>query len=380
MQQDPTQYPRRILVAVTGMSPQILTETLWAMAVNTNTPFFPTEIRLFTTSTGKDRAQLSLLSEKPGWFHQMRADYNLPPIAFSREHIEVICNEAGQPMTDIRTVEDNEAAATFLTERIRQLTEDDESALHVSLAGGRKTMGYYIGYAMSLYGRPQDRLSHVLVNSPFEACWDFFYPTPNERIIEIGTGGKKELANCQDARIDLAEIPFVRLRDEIPPRFLSDRFQFSQIVAAANRALQAPILQISQANGSVQADDLEVLLTEVQFVVLCWLAKLHERDMVLCWKESAQEFLRTARQILPEISPIREKLEKSMTENISMYDKDGDAGSIRAYFSPHISHINSKMSEILGKSAAQRYCISSVGPRTQTYFILPTGLEVRWKQ
>jgi CRISPR-associated protein (TIGR02584 family) len=33
----------------------------------------------------------------------------------------------------------------------------------MSIAGGRKTMGFYAGYALSLYGRAQDRMSHVLV-------------------------------------------------------------------------------------------------------------------------------------------------------------------------------------------------------------------------
>ena len=30
-------------------------------------------------------------------------------------------------------------------------------------------MGFYLGYALSLYGRTQDRLSHVLVSSPYES-------------------------------------------------------------------------------------------------------------------------------------------------------------------------------------------------------------------
>ncbi len=36
----PSEYPSRILLAVTGMSPQILTETLWALAVAEAPPLF----------------------------------------------------------------------------------------------------------------------------------------------------------------------------------------------------------------------------------------------------------------------------------------------------------------------------------------------------
>ena len=39
----PATYPRRILLAVTGLSPQIVTETLHALAIGNDTPFIPTE-------------------------------------------------------------------------------------------------------------------------------------------------------------------------------------------------------------------------------------------------------------------------------------------------------------------------------------------------
>ncbi|MBF4102237.1 hypothetical protein INT80_01850 [Gallibacterium anatis] len=45
--------------------------------------------------------------------------------------------------------------------------------MHVSIAGGRKTMGFFAGYALSLYGRAQDSLSHVLVSAEYEAIQNF---------------------------------------------------------------------------------------------------------------------------------------------------------------------------------------------------------------
>lgn len=41
----PHTYPRRILVAVTGLSPQVVTETLYALAVAADLPFVPTDIK-----------------------------------------------------------------------------------------------------------------------------------------------------------------------------------------------------------------------------------------------------------------------------------------------------------------------------------------------
>ena len=84
---DPAQYHRRILLAVTGLSPQVVTETLYALAVKREPAFVPTEVVVVTTAEGAERVRLSLLSEDPGWFERLRRDYDLPPIAFGPERV-----------------------------------------------------------------------------------------------------------------------------------------------------------------------------------------------------------------------------------------------------------------------------------------------------
>ena len=192
----PHQYPRRVLLAVSGLSPQILTETLYALAVATDPPFIPTELQILTTVEGAERARLSLLSDDPGWFKRLCRDYGLKPPVFGLDQIQLITDANGRALEDIRELEDNASVADQLIARVRDLTADPDSALHVSLAGGRKTMGYYAGYALSLFGLPQDRLSHVLVAAPFEQSWNFFYPTPYSRVIETKDG---KLADTKDA-------------------------------------------------------------------------------------------------------------------------------------------------------------------------------------
>ncbi|MEF8766961.1 CRISPR-associated ring nuclease [Candidatus Accumulibacter contiguus] len=49
-------------------------------------------------------------------------------------------------------------------------------------------MGFFLGYALSLYGRPQDKLSHVLVSAPFESSLGFYYPTPSSHVLELPGG------------------------------------------------------------------------------------------------------------------------------------------------------------------------------------------------
>src|SRR5690554_6031859 len=134
---------RRVLLAVSGMSPQIITETLYALIRERR--WVPDEIRLITTEQGKQNAVLQLL-DGPRHFQQLLDDYQISrPVDFSIENITLIRDENGQVLPDLRTPQDNEAAANVIAATIRELTRDPETELHVSLAGGRKTMGFYAG-------------------------------------------------------------------------------------------------------------------------------------------------------------------------------------------------------------------------------------------
>lgn len=261
----PETYPRRILLAVTGLSPQVVTETLHALAVRSERSFVPTEIHLITTAEGAQRARLSLLSDKPGWFHRLRKDFSLPEISFNSDQIHVLRDMNAEPLNDIRSQADNLACADFITETVRELTADENSALHVSIAGGRKTMGFFLGYALSLFGRPQDRLSHVLVSEPFENSWNFFYPTPYENIIE--TSGKK-LVDTRDARLSLADIPFVSLRHGLPTALLDGSARFEQTVSAAKSSLGPPTLKINLRTRQVWAGEHEFRLPPAEMAML----------------------------------------------------------------------------------------------------------------
>jgi CRISPR-associated protein (TIGR02584 family) len=265
----PAEYPRRVLLAVTGLSPQVVTETLYALAVRCTPAFVPTEIRLITTREGAQRAKLALLSEDPGWFHRLRVDYGLPPIDFGEHSIHVLTGADGAPLDDIRTPSDNLAAADFITEHVRALTADPTSALHVSIAGGRKTMGFYLGYALSLFGRPQDRLSHVLVSDPFESTWNFFYPSPASRVIEAA--GQK-LADTAQAEVTLAEIPFVSLRTELPHALRHGRAGFAETVQAAQRAVAPPELVLDPRRLQVRVAGKQFGLAPSEFALLAVLA------------------------------------------------------------------------------------------------------------
>jgi CRISPR-associated protein (TIGR02584 family) len=263
--------PAAFCFAVTGLSPQIVTETLYALAVApAQAAFVPTEIHLITTRSGAEKARLALLSDDPGWFHQLCRDYALPPIDFAAKHIHVLADADGQALEDIRSPDDNRRAADGITEIVREFTADPDCALHVSIAGGRKTMGFFLGYALSLYGRPQDQLSHVLVSEPFESSIAFYYPTPASRVIEL-PGGR--LADAASAQVTLAELPFVSLRHGLPEALLTGHASYNQTVEAARRALAPPELQLDLATRRIRAAGKAFALPPAELALLSVFAR-----------------------------------------------------------------------------------------------------------
>ena len=273
----PETYLQRVLVVATGMSPQVVTETLYVLAVR-EPAWVPTEIRLVTTRKGADIAERDLLHGE-GWLHRLRRDYELPPIDFNAERIHTLSDSDGVPLDDIQTPADNTAAADAITQVLCELTRDEASALHVSIAGGRKTMGFYVGYALSLYGRRQDRLSHVLVNPPYESLPEFFYPTPTETIVKTRDGC---LVDARDADVSLAEIPFVRLREGLPED-LEDlqegKISFHAAVEAAQRAIGPVELVIDLPGKRVRAGGRVFHLPPLQLAFLAWLARRRKKGL-----------------------------------------------------------------------------------------------------
>ncbi len=355
---DPCSYPRRILLVATGLTPQVVTETLYGLAVAEEPPWVPTEVHLLTTAEGAERARLTLLSEDPGWFRRLCADYDLPAIHFDEGSIHTI--GADGHVGDLRTPGDNEAAADAITEEVRRLTADPEAALHVSLAGGRKTMGFYAGYALSLFGRPQDRLSHVLVSPPFESHPELFYPARERRVIYTPEGRPVDAA---EARVLLAEIPFVRLRHGLPEALLAGRTTFSATVAAAQAAVAPPALAFALSRRQVVAGGREIRLPPAELALYLWFAwrRMEGKPPLACPSEGAPEE-EHARDFLAAYRALRGPLaDTERTEGALRHGMD------KAYFLQRRSRLNRRLTEALGP-AADPYLLQALGHRPDTRY------------
>ena len=344
---NPQSYPRRILLCVSGLSPQIVTETLYALTVIGEPRFVPTEIHLLTTAEGAEWARLTLLSDEPGWFQRLRQDYGLPAIRFTLDTLHILRTAEGRLLSDIRSAADNEAIADAITAVVRELTADPDCAVHASIAGGRKTMGFYLGYALSLLGRSQDRLSHVLVSSPFESNPAFFYPTPQERVI-YGPDQQQPL-DASAATVMLADIPFVRLRDGLQETLLEPGASFSAVVAQAQRNLAAPRLTLDAASCQVCCGETGLTLRPVDFAGYAWLARraLAGQPGVCRNRISAAE----TGEFLAEYRALPGVLDQERVELALSHGMDP------AYFDGRLSGIRKALVRTLGPVGAQPYLI-----------------------
>lgn len=347
----PHDFPRRILLAVSGISPQILTETLYKLAVEAVPAFIPTEIHLVSTVRGVELARETLFGDGEGQYYRLLKDYGLDPgqIDFGPENLHVIRDERGAELGDIHDEAANHAAANFILEMVRRFCADDQAAVHASMAGGRKTMGFYLAYAMSLLGRTQDRLSHILINPPFESSRDFFYPPPTPRLMVI----RDEEVSTADARLILADIPFVRMGSQPALKGLLEGAGYSETVNQIQRSLDDPRLLIDFDKGQAQAHGEWLKLGAVQFSILAWLAiraKLGSPQVQLAGNESANAHSLLA--VMEEVGVTERSIRVWSTQ-------DGFGNS---EFGPNRTRINRKLEKQLGP-AASRYQIAQTGKR-----------------
>ncbi|GAB4253952.1 MAG: hypothetical protein Kow0065_00510 [Methylomicrobium sp.] len=347
---------RSTLLAVTGLTPQIVTETLYALH-RQHEPM-PERIDILTTEEGFRRAKLTLIND--GWLDRFYRDYALPKPEFDDQRIHILQRGDGSPLQDIRSRDDNQAMADGITEWIRQLTADPDTSLHVSIAGGRKTMGFYAGYALSLFGRPQDRLSHVLVSADYESHPQFYYPTPYSQII-YGNDPTRKPLDTQYAEVVLADIAFVRLRHGLDQALLDGKHSFSQAVAGAQRKLGPAELIIDLRHRTLIAQGVAIKLKPVELAFYLWLLnrQAHRFPAVTCPCDGAPdstytfEYLKSYRHIVGELG-LSDRTLKTL-----------EAGMSKSFFEQRKSRINAKLKEALGVYS-EPYLISAVGKRPRT--------------
>ncbi len=257
---EPLGAPKRhVLLVLTGRSPQVVTETLYAFNKHRGVQF--DQLVVVTMPDGRREVLKHLIGQgQTGKLQRLVEDFSLRPIQFSAEDIHLITDAQGNVITDARSGAQLAAVANFMLNMIRDITRDDNTVLHASLAGGRKTLAFYLGYAMSLFARGTDSLNHVFVENQFESS-EFFYPTPYPSPIYTLHG----TVDAADANVELATIPLIRQREGLPKDLLRGETSFEECVAICNTIHDPVELIVDTEHRELCCSGLSVKLTKANF-------------------------------------------------------------------------------------------------------------------
>lgn len=361
----------RMLLCATGLSPQVVTETVYAIQQRDGTDLVPERIVVITTAKGKELICNDLLDPAgPCHLQALANDFGWEanePLLEERD-IHVIRDGQNEPLSDIRTREHNEAAADLIFRVVRELTDNPDTHLHASIAGGRKTMGFYLGHAMSLFARPNDEISHVLVNAPFEGHPEFYFPPLEPRMIRIREGDRSHLIRTDKARVTLARIPIVRLRESLPPELMDQAVTYSEAVALAQRSLAPPKLVVDVENRAISCSGQVVKLPGAQLALLAWMADRVRRGVGgvrrVDMDEYRSELIKWRARVTGEHSGSTEAIEESD------FSKET--------FDSINSRLKSALEKYLGRDLARHYQIGlQDGKRNQpmTLALAPEQVE-----
>lgn len=263
---------KEVLIFVAGATPQIITETIYAFSQK-RPPVYPDEIYIITTTTGRQRIEETLL--KRGILNDLIKEYSLPEIRLDEHSFIIVSDSQGKELDDIRDERDNEAIGDLITSSIREKAKDSTARLHCSLAGGRKTMSFYMGAALQLFGRPWDRLYHVLVTPEFESNPEFFYKPKKDRVIDyrMPDGTIKKLST-KDAKIELVELPFIRLGNKVSLHGKTFRDLVEEGQKEIDIAMMQPEIRVNLSERTIHIGDDIVEMIPMQLLIYTTLLML----------------------------------------------------------------------------------------------------------
>ncbi|WP_176637275.1 CRISPR-associated ring nuclease Csm6 [Desulfolutivibrio sulfoxidireducens] len=211
---------KRVLLAVCGLTPQVVTETLYALMRQGR---MVQAVHVLTTRPGREACLAHLLAPETGHFHRFVSEYGLDPgnIDFSTRSVTAVADDLGREIEDISLEEENECFLRACMEKAFLLTREEDATVYFSIAGGRKTMGACLALAAQMYARPDDRIFHVLVSPEFESCRDFYFPPAKSIPVTLrDKAGHPYTKETRYATITLVPMPFFPLRSRITDALL----------------------------------------------------------------------------------------------------------------------------------------------------------------
>lgn len=357
---------KTVLLAVCGLSPQVLTETLYALHQQGQRV---DAIQVLTTRAGKDACVAGLFRCGDGHWQRYLDEYGLTGDAldFTPRSLLAVADARGQEMDDIASEEDSERFLRACMEQAFELTRHADQRVLFSIAGGRKTMGACLALAAQCYGRAQDRIYHVLVQpAEFESCRDFFYPPRSPRLLEVRSReGRPCYMDSAQAEVTLVPMPFFSLRGHLTPNMLRHPENPATLLLSLVREDQ-PELTVDLREKKLVWKKTECDLSAAPLALYALLA-LHKQECGCAHHECrrCEICFLTREQILErqsELTRLYQRLStrEPVTSGITALDPE--------YFAAYRSKINKAIARCFGDFEARRLSIVSLGERPQTRY------------
>jgi CRISPR-associated protein (TIGR02584 family) len=369
-----------ILLAVTGMSPAILTETVWALAHpakgSGDEPLIPHRVIVLTTTAGRREIESGLFAPLPrfgdvaaweslrkalaaeGYELQGRLRFGTTPDDLRVFTTADRASGRTVELDDIRTPADNEAAATFILEQVRGLVEDPDKTVIASLAGGRKTMGALLYACFSLIGRDRDRLTHVLVSEPFDQTRAFFFPGQPGGDLTARDGSPLQ---PNAARVELADVPFVPLRNLFRRELGRPAGGFMRLVEACRAGVRERLsesirLTVERSRPEIEANGNRLKLAPREHLLMLFLAtRTKNGEPAFAMQKEALDSLNEFREAVRAEAGADDRADWRLTDSLkSKFEDDQD---IRRA----LSSLRDKVQSLGGNAVALGTCLPERG-------------------
>ena len=285
-----TQYAPYALIATIGESPQVLTELVWNLAREHHPAMIPEVVHVITTRTGRIAVDSQLLGKQriePGkvWvgkerWRQLFAELGVsepPEISFDVPRVD------GDHIDDVRSRFDDLAVASAAFARVRELAQNADLPIVGLLSGGRKTMSARLQEAFSWFGRPTDRLCHVLIEpEDLETAASFFWPGEPAYLDDDERGVHVRITRC-----DVRFLPMrgVKLADPaVRPSEFPDSWDELERELGRYNMLDTPVANVTVRINARSSHGVEIVVemedgyvtntmltgkAAVDFLVLC---------------------------------------------------------------------------------------------------------------
>lgn len=226
---------RTYFIAIVGMTPAVLTETVWSLVFQEN--IIPDSIIVFTTNNCVQKLKEF---KKKHWNNMVEAirkkvgaKFGPYSLSFQESGIKILTTEDRFDLDDVRTKAENMSIANAFYKEIADLLYDDKNDVRLiaSIAGGRKSMGAMLHSVMSVLGRKDDKIYHILTSGVDVPPASFAYPG-------CVMTDKKERMAAQKIKLDLAEVPFVPIASIIKESKKKQYKNYKDLLYAINNIIE----------------------------------------------------------------------------------------------------------------------------------------------